>query len=567
MPDYQVYMVLTQAAWVLFVFAFGACVGSLINVLVYRLPLGMSVITPPSRCPACDTRLTWRENIPIFGWIFLRGRCRFCKSKISPEYPLVEFATAFIFAAFFVLWYLVPPSAGKYAGKAVWLGIDWGSIRPDWTYNDIIDLSNMWPSHTWPMFLVLIVLVGSLIAMTIVDFKTFTIPLVLPWFATIVGLGGHAGYALYWQQTHDNWLKYPRIETGWIWSIATPQNDAASWAGAWWWVGASIGGILGLGVGMLLLRLGLIRRSFSDYEEWEKQALAEQGGANQKSAEETNPDKLTQNDVSLGGAGVPPAHVSEIERAGSSPPLHPNQGSNPLVLVAIVVGLTVLGVVVAGLIGKPQWWGLIFGAVAGPLAAGLVHRAKTPAPSAGGEAHEAGLSTPAMWIRYPHARREMLKEMAFLGPCAGLAILGGWLTTHGVEAKVLPWSPPLPLLVLTGVLIGYLIGGGVVWLVRIGGSLAFGKEAMGLGDVHLMAAVGACLGWIDSTLAFFLAAFVGLYWTIMSAVWSRSVARQMPYGPYLAAATVLVVLCKPLIEVGLTRLLQIEPGGMPINLP
>ncbi|MEO0630377.1 MAG: prepilin peptidase, partial [Planctomycetota bacterium] len=61
---------------VLFVFAFGACVGSLINVLVYRLPLGLPVVVPSSRCPACATKLTWRENVPIFGWLLLGGRCR-----------------------------------------------------------------------------------------------------------------------------------------------------------------------------------------------------------------------------------------------------------------------------------------------------------------------------------------------------------------------------------------------------------------------------------------------------------------------------------------------------------
>jgi leader peptidase (prepilin peptidase)/N-methyltransferase len=101
--------------------------------------------------------------------------------------------------------------------------------------------------------------------------------------------------------------------------------------------------------------------------------------------------------------------------------------------------------------------------------------------------------------------------------------------------------------VLAGVLLGYLVGGAVVWLVRIFGSLAFGKEAMGMGDVHLMAAVGACLGWVDSTIAFFGAAFVGLAWTLLGALFSGKVTRQMPYGPYLAAATLLVLVFKPLI--------------------
>ena len=85
---------------------------------------------------------------------------------------------------------------------------------------------------------------------------------------------------------------------------------------------------------------------------------------------------------------------------------------------------------------------------------------------------------------------------------------------------------------------------------------------MGLGDVHLMAAVGACLGWIDAILAFFGAAFVGLAWQGLGRLFSGVFRRAMPYGPCLAVATLLVVLLKPVIEVGLSRLLH-----RPIDLP
>jgi leader peptidase (prepilin peptidase)/N-methyltransferase len=125
---------------------------------------------------------------------------------------------------------------------------------------------------------------------------------------------------------------------------------------------------------------------------------------------------------------------------------------------------------------------------------------------------------------------------------------------------------PLWLNVLAGVFLGYLIGGGVVWLVRIAGTLAFNKDAMGLGDVHIMAAVGAVLGWVDATLAFFLAAFVGLAVEIVSrlAAGKSGLRRAIPYGPSLAIASVLVLLFKPLIELGLTKL---SGAGTPVNLP
>src|SRR5262245_35705876 len=116
MQSYEIYQVMTKVLWGAFVFAFGACVGSLINVIAYRLPLGLNIVTPPSRCPKCDTRLTWRENIPIFGWIFLGGKCRFCKSRISAEYPIVEAIVAFLFLLFYAAWYFLP-------NHATWLGI------------------------------------------------------------------------------------------------------------------------------------------------------------------------------------------------------------------------------------------------------------------------------------------------------------------------------------------------------------------------------------------------------------------------------------------------------------
>ena len=91
--------------------------------------------------------------------------------------------------------------------------------------------------------------------------------------------------------------------------------------------------------------------------------------------------------------------------------------------------------------------------------------------------------------------REMVRELIFVGPCLVLA-LGGWLLGGSFQAEA-----PIWVRALGGSVLGYLAGGGVVWGVRIFGSLLFGKEAMGLGDVHLMAGVGAILGWADPTIA------------------------------------------------------------------
>ena len=86
-----------------FTFLFGACVGSFVNVVAHRLPLGLSVVKPRSRCPACRTPVRALDNLPIVSWFLLRGRCRGCAGRISPRYAAVEaFAGAMSLHAFWV---------------------------------------------------------------------------------------------------------------------------------------------------------------------------------------------------------------------------------------------------------------------------------------------------------------------------------------------------------------------------------------------------------------------------------------------------------------------------------
>jgi len=82
-------------------FAFGLCFGSFLNVIVYRLPLKLSIVNPPSSCPACKTRLSVIDLIPLFGYLYLKGKCRYCSAAISIRYPLVELFTGLLFVAVF----------------------------------------------------------------------------------------------------------------------------------------------------------------------------------------------------------------------------------------------------------------------------------------------------------------------------------------------------------------------------------------------------------------------------------------------------------------------------------
>ncbi|TWI71181.1 type 4 prepilin peptidase 1 [Desulfobotulus alkaliphilus] len=75
-------------------FIFGAIVGSFLNVCILRIPEGLSIVHPPSRCPGCEKKIAFYDNIPILSWLMLRGKCRNCQIKISPRYPLVEVITA-----------------------------------------------------------------------------------------------------------------------------------------------------------------------------------------------------------------------------------------------------------------------------------------------------------------------------------------------------------------------------------------------------------------------------------------------------------------------------------------
>lgn len=82
--------------YAVYLFGWGACTGSLLNVVILRLPRGESLIEPPSHCPACGARVRLIDLTPILNWLWLRGHCRDCRAPIHPRYPLIELATALI---------------------------------------------------------------------------------------------------------------------------------------------------------------------------------------------------------------------------------------------------------------------------------------------------------------------------------------------------------------------------------------------------------------------------------------------------------------------------------------
>ena len=86
----------------IFFFLFGMVFGSFLNVCITRIPEGISIISPASRCPSCETPIRPYDNVPVFAWLWLHGKCRACGVAISPMYPLIELGTALLFVAAFL---------------------------------------------------------------------------------------------------------------------------------------------------------------------------------------------------------------------------------------------------------------------------------------------------------------------------------------------------------------------------------------------------------------------------------------------------------------------------------
>ena len=380
----------------LFIFALGACVGSFINVVAIRLPAGMGLVQPPSRCPVCGRRLRWHENIPVLGWFLVRGRCRSCGTHVSPAYAAVELLMGAMFAGLYLLLFAVDPS-----GR-------WGGAWPTW-FQSTGFMASM------PAFVALCALMSALVAATLSDLRTYLIPIQVTAWPTAIGCVAWSLQATIGPASapaHALWRER--------WPVPLPD---------WTVTGLALGAAAGLLVSNILLRTGRILPSFHDYHEYQRD---------------------------------------------DSP-----------------------------------------------------------------------------FADYPHARREIWREVRFVLPAllAGIAgaAIAQWMTTRAAGPSPVP---PLPVAALSASVLGYLVGAGLVWAVRVLGTLVKGVEAMGMGDVHLMGAAGAVLGWIDPTVAFFVAPFIGLGWIAVTAIAGRMRGggrREIPYGPHLAMAVLIVMLLRPVV--------------------
>ncbi|MBT3278451.1 MAG: prepilin peptidase [Phycisphaerales bacterium] len=363
-----------------FIATFGACVGSFLNVVIWRVPRGGSIVFPPSHCPKCGFAIRWHDNIPLLGWLILRGKCRFCKLPISARYPLIELLTSLLFVGVYLAQYPLDAEGA------------------------------MLLRSNWPLYVGQILLVAALVVCSAVDIDIWQVPLEVCWLVSAVGILG----ATIWTSS-----------TQWIPSVSPQAGIAAG------------GMVIGLVISNSLQARSLFLPSFLDADP------IREGGVD-----------------------------SEDDRTSFAATA--DDGINP--------------------------------------------------------------------------RLEVMREVLFLAPAVILGVLAWWLAGTLLPAGA-TWSGPNAILPgawglraagLSAAMVGYLAGGGLIWGIRIFGTLAFAKEAMGLGDVHILAMAGAVLGWKVPLLAFFLAPVFGLLWALT--VLFRKNQRELPYGPWLSVGVLLAML-------------------------
>jgi len=209
--------------WLVFIFAFGCCIGSFLNVVVYRLPRDKSLVRPGSACPACGEHIRFYDNIPLISWLLLGRKCRYCKVPISPRYFVIELLTGLVFLGLFILYFRVDILAG---------------LPP-------------FLEGGWFIYLLHIILLAALIAASAIDLELWLIPLSICWFGTAAGLIGSAlGVCVIAPKTIFGYALLPST-SGDILNLK--EVTIASLAA---------GALIGLAISLLLLVTGLIKRSY-----------------------------------------------------------------------------------------------------------------------------------------------------------------------------------------------------------------------------------------------------------------------------------------------------------------
>lgn len=423
-----------ESAAGLFIWALGLCVGSFLNVVIYRLPAGLSIASPTwSFCPRCSATLSARDNVPLLSWLLLRGRCRHCTAPISPQYPLVESATGLAFALVYYLLFIADHADGRH----VTLPTD-AALLAAW-----------------------LILAAVMIVCSAMDVLTFSI------FPGVTNVGCALAIAAY--------AFWPRAE------VLTPLAASP---------------IAPACIAALLAALVMMRRS----------AAAESNDDGE--SESTDPDKPS----------------TDVARAAQSP-------KGACVAAMILLAAVALWMLLAPPAASPLDWPV--GVSLAALLALLVLAGGEPR-GVDDDIHE------AIEQEAPQSRGMALREIAWLAPSI-LAGAAAWLLVAHVPVigeawrAIVQWSPGGGFIPAAGIahsVVGLVVGAAIGWIVRIVFTLALGREALGSGDIFILACAGAAAGWEIALIGFVLSIGFALAGWIIGLVLKRS--AMIPFGPPLA---------------------------------
>lgn len=430
-----------NAITVFVLFWLGASIGSFLNVIIYRLPSGLSIITPPSFCPQCRNPIKWYDNIPILSYILLLGRCRYCSSVISPRYATVELTSALLFVSLY--------DAAYIGNTHSWFSSPYGDI-------------SLFVSH--------LVLLSVLLATSVMDIEYYFIDirLVMPLY-----LAGPAGFML--------------LSEGKIDKICNlPVKGAAL--------------VSSLFVGTIAVLLYILRPR------------------NDNEKENTNDDGK-ENPAKTSGENLLIYYL--------------------LLLLYIAVGISLvisaaLDCFITSYTRSELYIVIIFIATLVSL---------LPQRESDKEIEDFIESTTES------ARKTALKEIRVL-VLLSIAFAIGFAVPYlikpldGILTKIAA-APRIKAITfsLYSLYISALFG----WSVRIVFSLLFGKEAMGIGDIYILAGIGAIAGYMVAIVGFFIGSIIGLLGILLLIVWKRY--RAVSYIPWIAIGTFICLLFyRPIIN-------------------
>ncbi len=458
--------------WLSFWSAIGLAFGSFLNVVIYRIPRDKSLRDPVwSACPACNTRINWYDNIPVWSYLRLRGRCRTCSVPIPVRYVVIEVVMGIIVLALLDAFFIDDEARS--------------GLR-----KSLVGLTDQL-SYYWPILLAHIILFGFLLALAAIDLEHYWVDIRFTNIATIAAFVLH----VIWTPRHSVHWPRPADTTAIVCLFA-------------------LGGLI-----LTWIVLSCQPEAERDHEDDNDDQLDIEAAEQQKAAAVTK---------------LPPSLRATKRTAG-------------WVCAGVMALLFFLMFLDAGTGAALRQTGR------GLLVCGLLFVLIVSESAVTRDSDEAILE--AIEEERGQARRMVLSELLTFLPAIMLGLVGLWFACSegGMAAglgKALHYTFHVrgvalfenwvPLQGLATAATGYIIGGAIGWVVRIGFTLVRGKEALGSGDIHMMAAAGAVAGWQVALLGFIVTCGLALIGWTATLPFKKSSA--LPLGPWLALGFLVMVL-------------------------